>query len=62
MPIIEIAKIIEQNGGHLYLVGGALRDEFLGKENKDEDYCAVGCSECSGYNSEEGKRDKKRTS
>lgn len=42
MSIIEIAKIIEQNGGHLYLVGGALRDKFLGKENKDEDYCVTG--------------------
>ena len=40
--IIEIAKIIEQNGGRLYLVGGSLRDEILGKENNDEDYCVTG--------------------
>ena len=40
--IIQIAKKIEQNNGDLYLVGGAVRDEFLGIKNKDEDYCVVG--------------------
>lgn len=41
MDIIEIAKIIELNGGRLYLVGGALRDEILKKENHDRDYCVT---------------------
>lgn len=40
--IIEIAKKIEQAGGKLYLVGGALRDKFLGRKSEDEDYCVVG--------------------
>ena len=37
-----IAKKIEQAGGKLYLVGGAVRDELLGKETHDEDYCVTG--------------------
>ena len=36
--ILDIANIIKQNGGELYLVGGAVRDELLGIENKDDDY------------------------
>lgn len=40
--IKEIAKKIENARGKLYLVGGALRDEFMGKEIVDEDYCVVG--------------------
>ncbi len=42
--IIKIANQIEQNGGHLYLVGGAVRDELLGIKNNDEDYCVTGLS------------------
>lgn len=42
MTIIEIAKRIEQTGGRLYAVGGAVRDKIIGKENKDEDYCVTG--------------------
>lgn len=42
--VIEIAKKIEQSGGRLYLVGGAVRDELLGIDNYDEDYCVVGLS------------------
>lgn len=42
--IIEIAKKIQENGGTLYLVGGAVRDELLGIKNSDEDYCVVGLS------------------
>lgn len=42
MEIEEIAKKIEENGGRLYLVGGAVRDKMLGRENYDEDYCVVG--------------------
>ena len=40
--IVEIAKKIEQAGGRLYLVGGALRDKIMGNTVKDEDYCVVG--------------------
>ena len=42
MNIIEIAKIIEKNGGRLYLVGGAVRDELLKHKIHDEDFCVVG--------------------
>lgn len=42
--ITQIAKKIEQNNGCLYLVGGAVRDELLGIQNSDEDYCVVGLS------------------
>ena len=43
--IKNIAKIIERNGGRLYLVGGAVRDKLLNKNIKDEDYCVVGIKE-----------------
>ena len=42
MEILEIAKLIEQNEGRLYLVGGALRDKLLNRPIFDEDYCVVG--------------------
>ena len=42
MEIENIAKIIEQNGGRLYLVGGAVRDSLLNRPIYDEDYCVVG--------------------
>ena len=45
MEIVEIAKKIKQSGGTLYLVGGAVRDKLLKKENKDEDYVVVGLEE-----------------
>lgn len=44
MDIEEIAKIIKQNGGNTYLVGGAVRDAILNKSIKDEDYCVTGIS------------------
>ena len=44
MEIEEIAKIIKQNGGNIYLVGGAVRDAILKKSIKDEDYCVTGIS------------------
>ena len=37
-----IAKAIKEAGGNLYLVGGALRDELLGKTSHDKDYCITG--------------------
>lgn len=40
--ILEIAQKIENAGGRLYLVGGAIRDKLLNKKVKDEDYCVVG--------------------
>lgn len=42
MGIEKIARIIEQNGGRLYLVGGAVRDSLLDRPIYDEDYCIVG--------------------
>ena len=38
----KIADIIKQNGGRLYLVGGAVRDSMLNRPISDEDYCVVG--------------------
>ena len=43
--IINIAKRIKENGGCLYLVGGAVRDQILEIKNYDEDYCIEGLSE-----------------
>lgn len=40
--IYEIANKIKKAGGRLYLVGGAIRNEIMGKEKHDEDYCVVG--------------------
>lgn len=40
----EIAQKIKDAGGELYLVGGAVRDKIIGKENYDRDYCVVGIS------------------
>lgn len=40
--IVIIANKIKNAGGKLYLVGGAIRDELLGKEIHDEDYCITG--------------------
>ena len=37
-----IANKIKQVGGNLYLVGGAVRDELLGKGVHDRDYCVTG--------------------
>lgn len=42
MEIEKIAKVIKENGGNTYLVGGAVRDAILNKEIKDEDYCVTG--------------------
>ena len=42
MRIEKIAKTIEQNGGRLYLVGGAVRDSLLNRPIYDEDFCVVG--------------------
>lgn len=40
--IIKIAQKIEKARGRLYLVGGAIRDDLLGKKTHDEDYCVTG--------------------
>ena len=50
MDIIEIANIIKESGGRLYLVGGAVRDKILGKKVQDEDYCITGLSETEFVN------------
>ncbi len=44
MDIKEIAKKINIAGGKLYLVGGAMRDEIMGIEASDKDYCVTGIS------------------
>ena len=42
MEILEIANRIKEKGGKLYLVGGAVRDELIGRKVHDKDYCVVG--------------------
>lgn len=42
--IIQIAKIIKENNGTLYLVGGSLRDTMLGLPVHDLDFCVTGVS------------------
>ena len=42
MEVLKIAKLIEEHGGRLYLVGGAIRDKLLNRPIFDEDYCVVG--------------------
>lgn len=44
MDIYKVAKKIQENGGTLYLVGGAIRDEIMGKEVYDRDYAVCGIS------------------
>ena len=44
MSPIEIANLIANNGGRLYLVGGAVRDEIMNRPINDYDYCIVGLS------------------
>ncbi|MBQ6991391.1 MAG: hypothetical protein IJN50_00510 [Clostridia bacterium] len=45
MEIKKIAKLIEEKGGRLYLVGGAVRDMLLNRSISDTDYCVVGLNE-----------------
>lgn len=42
MEILRIANLIKDNGGKLYLVGGAIRDEIMEKPIYDRDYCVTG--------------------
>lgn len=42
--IIKIAKIIKENNGTLYLVGGSLRDTILNLPVHDLDFCVTGIS------------------
>ena len=42
LDIKSMANRIMQEGGRLYLVGGAVRDNLLGKTTHDEDYCVTG--------------------
>ena len=42
MNINIIANKIKEKGGTLYLVGGAVRDELIGRKVHDEDYCIEG--------------------
>ncbi len=43
--IKTIAKAVANEGGRLYLVGGAVRDEIRGVKPKDFDFCIVGITE-----------------
>ncbi len=43
--ILEIAEKVQAIGGKLYLVGGAVRDEIMGINVKDEDYCITGLTQ-----------------
>lgn len=43
--IEEIARKIENAGGKLYLVGGAVRDKIMERKIGDEDYCVVGINQ-----------------
>lgn len=43
--IEKIAKKIKNAGGEIYLVGGAIRDEIMGRKIGDEDYCVVGINQ-----------------
>lgn len=45
MDIEIIANKIKEKGGILYIVGGAVRDELLGRKVHDEDYCVQGLNE-----------------
>ncbi len=36
-PAIDLARLFEEQGAHLYLVGGAVRDAFLGKLGPESD-------------------------
>lgn len=44
MNEFEIAHKINEYGGRLYIVGGAIRDEIMGFESQDKDYCVTGIS------------------
>lgn len=41
----DFINLIRQNGGRVFLVGGCVRDEFLGKIPHDKDYVVAGLSE-----------------
>ena len=43
--IEKMANKIKENGGTLYLVGGAVRDSIIGIDVYDEDYCVAGLTE-----------------
>ncbi|MDD3303619.1 MAG: polynucleotide adenylyltransferase [Clostridia bacterium] len=43
--VFRIARIISSNGGRLYIVGGAVRDEIMGLIPTDFDFCVTGLSE-----------------
>lgn len=42
MKLKELQDKIELQGGHLYIVGGAVRDTIMGVESKDTDYVFTG--------------------
>jgi tRNA nucleotidyltransferase (CCA-adding enzyme) len=44
MTVIEVAKKISQLNGRLFLVGGAVRDNFMNREVHDRDFVVTGIS------------------
>ena len=40
----QLAQIIADNGGRMYLVGGAVRDMFMHNKSHDMDFCVTGLS------------------
>ena len=48
--INQMAKKINDAGGRLYLVGGAIRDEIMNIKSEDLDFCITGLDENDLYN------------
>ena len=48
--INQMAKKINDAGGRLYLVGGAIRDEIMNIKSEDLDFCITGLDENALYN------------
>ena len=42
--IFSLSEIISKNGGKIFIVGGYLRDLFIGRESKDIDIEIMGMS------------------
>jgi len=56
MTIKELTKKIDNLGGELFLVGGAVRDTVIGCESHDRDFVVVGLNENIFMNNFEAKR------
>ncbi|MES9681867.1 HD domain-containing protein [Gottfriedia acidiceleris] len=45
MELSKLVDILTTSNAKIYLVGGAVRDQFLGLNPKDKDYCVTGISQ-----------------